>query len=129
MKFAIEIRHRGWLQDRFYDLLRERSVALAMVEIRGMPRVEILTAGWAYIRFIGDRHAIERQTKKWDKMVVDRSEETDWWAQRVDRYLDQGVEVWAYFNNHFAGHAPGSIALFLERLGMQEGGAEPTSRR
>jgi uncharacterized protein YecE (DUF72 family) len=38
------------------------------------------------------------------------------WAPRIQKLLDEGTIVWAYFNNHYAGHAPGSIDLFLEVL-------------
>jgi hypothetical protein len=30
-----------------------------------------ITAGWTYIRWLGDRKAIEQQTMTWDKTIVD----------------------------------------------------------
>jgi len=35
----------------------------------------------------------------------------------VRRFLDAGVDVYGYFNNHFAGHSPGSVRAFEEMLG------------
>jgi hypothetical protein len=31
-----------------------------------------ITTDWTYIRWLGDRKAIETQTTNWDKTVVDR---------------------------------------------------------
>jgi uncharacterized protein YecE (DUF72 family) len=30
--------------------------------------------------------------------------------------LDDGVEVYGYFNNHFAGHSPASLRQFVQIL-------------
>ncbi len=117
-KFAVEIRHKGWLSERFYAMLRARKVALALVDLLWMPRLDILTADWTYLRFVGDRKGIEKQTTTWEKLIVDRSKETAWWAERIQGFLEKGIPVWAYFNNHYAGHAPGSVELLKKELGF-----------
>jgi hypothetical protein len=38
------------------------------------------TAGWTYIRWLGDRKQIEAQTMRWDKAVVDRMTELSSWS-------------------------------------------------
>lgn len=115
-RFALEIRHKGWLTERFYDLLRSRGIALVLLDLVWMPKVDVKTADWTYVRFIGDRKGIEQQTETWEKLVVDRTKDMESWAPRIQKLLDEGTIVWAYFNNHYAGHAPGSVALFLEVL-------------
>lgn len=115
-KFAVEIRHKGWLTERFYDLLRSRGVALVLLDLVWMPKVDVTTADWTYVRFIGDRKGIEKKTETWEKLIVDRTKDMEEWAPRIQKLLDEGTIVWAYFNNHYAGHAPGSIELFLEVL-------------
>ena len=77
---------------------------------------EILTTDWTYVRFLGDRKGIEKKTKSWHELIVDRAQAMEEWAPRILGFLDQEIETYAYFNNHYAGHAPGSIRLFLERL-------------
>jgi len=114
--FALEVRHRGWLTERFYDLLRSRGIALVLLDLSWMPRLNLLTTDWTYLRFIGNRKLIETQTTTWEKIIVDRSAEMADWAPRVQKFLDDGVVTWAYFNNHYAGHAPGSVDLFLQFL-------------
>jgi len=50
---------------------------------------------------------------------IDRTRELATWASRVHRFLDAGVDVYGYFNNHFAGHSPGSVRKFEEMLAGQ----------
>jgi uncharacterized protein YecE (DUF72 family) len=113
-KFALEVRHKGWLTDRFYDLLRSKGVAFVVLDLVWMPKVAVKTADWSYVRFIGDRKGIEKQTQTWEKLIVDRTKEMEEWAPKIQTLLDEGTIVWAYFNNHYAGHAPGSVDLFLD---------------
>ena len=115
-KFALEVRHKGWLTPKFYDLLRGRGVALVLLDLLWMPKLDVLTTDWTYVRFIGDRKGIEKKTETWEKIIVDRTKEMEEWAPRIQKLLDEGTIVWAYFNNHYAGHAPGSVELFLETL-------------
>jgi uncharacterized protein YecE (DUF72 family) len=112
-QFALEVRHKGWLTDKFYDLLRGRGIALVLLDLSWMPKLDLLTTDWTYVRFIGDRKKIEAQTTTWEKIIVDRAKEMAEWVPRIQKYLDDGVITWAYFNNHYAGHAPGSADLFL----------------
>ena len=36
------------------------------------------------------------------------------WIPAIDKLLERKLRIYAYFNNHYAGFAPGSIALFHE---------------
>ncbi len=38
------------------------------------------------------------------------------WAARVRTFLDRDVDVYGYFNNHFAGHSPASLRQFADIL-------------
>lgn len=48
-------------------------------------------------------------TTTWDRIVIDRTEETREWIPVLKRLLEEGIDVYAFYNNHFAGFAPGSI--------------------
>src|ERR1019366_9507558 len=81
-KFAVEIRNKNWLVPQFIETLRERSVALALIDQSWIPppaqwfdTIDPITADFTYVRLLGDRKAVEEQTKVWDKVVVDRSAE------------------------------------------------------
>ena len=119
VRFALEVRNKTWLTPKLYDLLRGRGVALALTDHPWMPRpTEIfsagdpLTADFAYLRWLGDRKAIEEHTKTWDKTIVDRHSELSEWVNVCWKISGRGVPIFAYANNHYAGHAPATIKLF-----------------
>jgi uncharacterized protein YecE (DUF72 family) len=120
-QFAVELRNRWWITGRMLDLLRAHHVALALTDHPWMPpiqelmrRHEVVTADFAYIRWLGDRQAMEAITQKWDRLVVDRMQDTRTWVAVVRQFLARDLTVYGFYNNHYAGHSPGSIALFSE---------------
>jgi uncharacterized protein YecE (DUF72 family) len=120
-QFAVEIRNKSWLDERFTELLRERQVALAVMDQAWMPtiqevtqKLDPLTSSFSYVRWLGDRKGIEEQTKSWDKTIIDRRSALQNWVDYCYTATRRGAKVYAYANNHYAGHAPASVALFLE---------------
>ena len=71
-----------------------------------------ITADWTYIRWLGDRKAIENQTTTWNKTVVDRTTELSSWVDYCYQIRKRGVLIYGYANNHYAGHAPATIEQF-----------------
>ena len=119
--YALEIRNKGWISEQFLDLLRKHNIAFALLDHPWMTPVQqlarkfdLVTADFAYVRFLGDRKGIEEKTGHWDKTIVNREREMETWIPEIRRLLARPLTVYAYFNNHYAGFAPGSIALFRE---------------
>jgi uncharacterized protein YecE (DUF72 family) len=119
-KFAIEIRNKNWLVPKLVDALRERKMALALIDQAWMPRpaawfarLDPVTADFTYIRWLGDRKGIEEQTKTWDKTVVDRKADLQEWVRLCVPIVRRGVTIYACANNHYAGHAPATVVQFL----------------
>jgi uncharacterized protein YecE (DUF72 family) len=116
-KFAIEIRNKKWLDAEFANLLRDYKIALVLQDRSFMPspaelKFDPITADWTYIRWLGDRKGIEKQTTTWDKIVVDRTTELSSWVDFCYQIRKRGVMIYAYANNHYAGHAPATIKQF-----------------
>lgn len=108
--YAVEVRHKSWLDSDLPDLLREHGAALTLVDYPGMPRLDEATADFAYIRWLGDRRefpAGHTHSKK------DRTEDLRWWSGVVDRFLEEGKTVFAYANNHYQNHSPSTVEQFL----------------
>ncbi|MGA2482900.1 MAG: DUF72 domain-containing protein [Candidatus Acidiferrales bacterium] len=120
-RFAVEIRNKTWLDARFAETLRERGVALALIDQNWMPRpwemkdkFDPITADFTYVRWLGDRKGIEEQTKTWDRTIVDRRGDLANWAELFREFVRRNLKVLAYANNHYAGHAPDTVKLFRE---------------
>ena len=76
-RFAVEIRNKNWLDARLTDFLRERKIALALTDTTFVPRpwemdLDLVTADFAYVRWLGNRKGIEEATTTWNKTIVDR---------------------------------------------------------
>jgi uncharacterized protein YecE (DUF72 family) len=115
-RWAVEVRHRGWIGEPFFEMLERHGAAHVWLDLFTMPRLDRVTADFAYVRWIGNRKQIEKRTRTWDRLIVDRTEELTWWAPRVKRELRRKVPVYAFFNNHYAGFAPGSVEMFEKIL-------------
>jgi len=117
LRYAVEVRNRGWLHPELAELCRHHRAALVLVDRAHMPHADEIafdpiTTDFTYIRLLGDHHGIERLTKTWDREVIDRGERLDRWAAVLTRLLEREIPAFVYVNNHYAGHAPAT----LERL-------------
>ncbi len=118
---VVEVRNRPWVGKDLFGLLREKGAVPALTDQEWMPRPpevwgkfreDFLAAGQAYLRFLGERKRIEKITKTWEKEVIDRDPELREVLPIVRAFLEKGIAVWAYFNNHYSGHAPAAIERF-----------------
>jgi uncharacterized protein YecE (DUF72 family) len=114
LMLAVEFRDRSWHRPETYALLRARRAALAWTEWRDLPRLSEVTADFLYLRWLGDRRAIER----FDRVQIDRRPSFDAWERDLARALPEVREVFGYFNNHWAGHSPASANEMKRRLGL-----------
>ncbi len=119
--FAVELRNKNWIGPRLLDLLGKKKIALALIDHPWMTPVsqlaskfDLVTAGFAYVRWLGDRKGIEEKTEHWDRILVDREREMEIWIPEIRKLLARRIRVYGYFNNHYAGYAPGSITLFQQ---------------
>ncbi|HSR47194.1 MAG TPA: DUF72 domain-containing protein [Anaerolineales bacterium] len=113
VRYAVEIRNRAWLARDFVEGLSARGVALVLQDLHYMPRLDWRTAGFTVIRWLGRRSDVER----FDRLQIDRTRDLTTWAHRVRAFLEEGTDVFGYFNNHYAGHSPGSVRLFESLIG------------
>ena len=121
-RFAVEVRDRRWLGPPLYELLARTGVALVLQDLHYMPRLDVVTTDFTYVRWIGNR---DRVPGPFNRVVVDRGRELEWWAERVFRWLSQGIRVYTFANNHYQGHAPATVAEFQAKLAAAQAG-EPS---
>ena len=109
--YAVEVRHRSWLGSDLPALLREHGVALTLIDYPRMACMDDATADFVYIRWLGDRREFPSGHTHARR---DRADDLKWWSERVDRFLSERREVFAYENNHYQNHSPSTLERFLE---------------
>ena len=108
-RWAVELRDPSWLHDDVFEALRRHGAALCIHDL--LPdHPWLLTTDWAYLRFHGP-HAIEapyrgRYTGRRLRPV----------AERLRRWLAEGIDVHAYFNNDQEAAATSDAAWLRDRL-------------
>jgi uncharacterized protein YecE (DUF72 family) len=118
-QWVVEVRNRHWLSEKLYAALRRHRVALALVDHAWMPRPgelfetgDPITAGFAFVRWIGDRKGIEERTKVWNQTIIDRTEDLHEWVKVLTGVAKRVQMTYAFANNHYSGYAPGTVELF-----------------
>lgn len=112
-RYAVEVRNRKWLDEDLSGLLSRHNAALVLQDLYYMPKLDWTTADFTVIRWLGRRSDVEQ----FDRIQIDRQQEMERWADKVSGFLDAGLDVFAFYNNHYAGHSPASVRLFAEMLG------------
>jgi len=117
IRFSVEFRQRGWINEGVIALLAEHDVGLTLSDARWIPRKQMLalasrpTTDFLYVRWMG----ANRDIVDYSRIQVDRTAELEQWAGVLWPLTLKGVSVYGYVNNHFAGHSPES-ARELQRL-------------
>ena len=127
---AVEVRNAKWIAAPLLDLLRRHGVTLVLSAYYTMPPPDRLfrgpdpqTTDRIYVRFLGDHRKMDALVERlrrdegrpgeWTSLAVDREPEMQRWAHHLAGRAASGATILAYFNNHYAGFAPGSADLFL----------------
>jgi uncharacterized protein YecE (DUF72 family) len=94
---VIEFRDASWYDDRVYALLERHRVAMCLHDMQGSATARLVVGPAVYVRFhVG--------TSKYGGRYDDRR--LDAWADWLAARADEGLDVFAYFNNDTGGHAP-----------------------
>lgn len=104
-RWAVEFRDPSWLREEVFAILRKHGAALCLHDmLRGHPA--ILTTGWTYIRYHGDRD----HRGNYPRPALERD------AGRIAGYLARGLDVYVYFNNDSHGYAVRNALTLRELL-------------
>ncbi len=122
-KLTVEIRNKNWMNAEFLDTLREHKVALALTDTSFMPRpwelkepLDLISSDFGYVRWLGNRKAIETHTTIWDKTIIDRTDDLRNWVQLCRQFVaDRKVKrLFLFGNNHYQGHGPDTVKTFWQ---------------
>ena len=73
-----------------------------------------VTTDFVYVRWLGDRKGMETLTTTWDKTIINRTDDLQNWAELFRQLVSRNLKVYAYANNHYAGHGPDTVKLFWD---------------
>jgi uncharacterized protein YecE (DUF72 family) len=108
LRHALEVRNLSFDTHDFFDLLRERRVALVSSDAPGWPRFDTLTADFAYARLHG---AEELYASGYTEADLDE------WAGRVRGWSAEGARIaFVYFDNDARVRAPFDALSLTQRL-------------
>ncbi|MDX1660842.1 MAG: DUF72 domain-containing protein [Gemmatimonadota bacterium] len=126
LRHAIETRHPSFFSEAFVRIARDTGTAIVFADSGDWPYAEEITAGFVYLRLHGSP---ETYVSEYDADAL------DWWANRIRTWAD-GAEpddaeritdrdppprkerdVYVYFDNDAAGHAPWDALGLAARLG------------
>ncbi len=109
-KYAIEFRHKSWLQDPTWQLLSKYNIAYTIVDEPLLPPEVHVTADFTYIRWHG-----HGQRPWYDYHYTEKELET--WVPKVKEIQPSVKTTYGYFNNHFHGYAVENALRVLEMMG------------
>ena len=126
LRHAIEIRHPGFLDPEFVELLRRHNMAFVFADSVDWPYAEDVTADFVYLRLHG---AQELYASGYDDDAL------DWWAARIKLWARgqqpndarlianasppperHGRDVFVYFDNDAKVRAPADARSLIARL-------------
>ena len=78
LRYALEVRHKSFMTQEFFELLRKHNIAFAFADTaRKFPYAEDLTSDFIYIRLHG---ATKRYVSGYNDKLL------KWWANRIEHW-------------------------------------------
>jgi uncharacterized protein YecE (DUF72 family) len=106
-RYTFEFRNPTWFDEKVYNLLEENNIAFCIYDINGEMSPKKVTADIVYIRLHGPSE--QAYHGRYDKQTLAG------WVGAFRQWIDQGKEIYCYFDNDFQGLAPQN-ALELKEM-------------
>ena len=109
VRHAIEVRHHSFDTPEFLALLEKHRVAAVLGENAGKwPMIDATTTDFRYVRLHADE--VMREGGVYDDEAIQE------WAQRIEGWLDLGLDAYVYFDNDTKVRAPIDAMSLIARL-------------
>ncbi len=106
-RYTFELRNKTWLTEKVYILLRQYGIALCLYEINYHQSPILTTADFVYIRLHGPGRAY---ADPYAPLELER------WAVRINQWLNDGKDVYCYFDNTLNGYAWANAQSLLKLI-------------
>lgn len=109
IRWAVELRDPSWVHDDVFAVLERHGAALCLHDL--LPdHPWVLTTTWTYVRFHGPRALEQPYHGAYGARRLAPV------ATRLGAWMEEGVDVFAYFNNDYEGHAVTDGTWLRDRL-------------
>jgi uncharacterized protein YecE (DUF72 family) len=109
-RYAFEFRDPSWFTDHTYKALAKRGAAFCIYHLAGRLSPKEVTADFVYVRLHGPEGAYQGQ---YDGKTLSG------WAGAFSTWLNQGKEIFCYFDNDEAGYATQDALRLKEMLSKE----------
>jgi len=108
-RWAVELRDPSWVHDDVFDVLVRHGAALCIHDL--LPNHPwVRTAEFTYVRFHGPDALANRYVGRYTGRRLRRP------TRQLQEWLDEGTDVYVYFNNDYCGHAVTDAEWLRARL-------------
>lgn len=76
-RYAVEVRHQSWFQDLAYNFFADNKICMVWSQLARIRTPPIVTTGFLYVRFIGDRSIDEKTLEKFKDRISEMSNWVD----------------------------------------------------
>jgi uncharacterized protein YecE (DUF72 family) len=114
LRFAVEFRHASWYTPATFEILRTYQVCWASTDYEDLPLDVIPTAEFLYLRWIAKHNVIPHPGYE----VIDRTGRLQDWLARILDHQEAVSEVFGFFDNDYAGHAPATCNRLKTLAGL-----------
>lgn len=111
-RYAVEVRNKSWLENRFYELLEENKIALVLGDSPWLHKIDKVTADFVYYRLEGNRKQISGTKGTVEK---DKTVDIEKLTRKIQLFSDK-TEIFCYFSKYFSGHPPTDAKKLLHNL-------------
>lgn len=104
-RYAVEVRHQSWFQDLAYNFFADNKICMVWSQLARIRTPPIVTTGFLYVRFIGDRSIDEKTLEKFKDRISEMSNWADelkkWKRKRKRKEVEKKVSLaMIAANNH-----------------------------
>jgi uncharacterized protein YecE (DUF72 family) len=96
-RYAVELRDERWLRDEVFEILKRHKAALCLYDFAGRQTEDRVTGDFVYLRLHGPKK--QAYTGSYSEKALDG------WAKKIAAWRDDGLDVFAYFDNDDSGYA------------------------
>ncbi len=125
LRYAVELRHRSWWRDDTAALLAAHEICWIAADYIYLPKEIRRTTDFLYLRFLGRHGQFDTKTHE----ILDKTTDLQNWRAQADALTAGAPLAYAFFNDDYAGHSPGTANRFKRMLGLDVAAGPPEQGR